>query len=105
MPGDAAPQPLDLREPGVITAEVVSRLQPGMPRAEVEGIVGLPPADLVQPITANNGRFTYTTSYLANLEPTAHPLVGPRPIPRTLIGLEFDATRPGHPLVKIHLPT
>ena len=108
------PMPLDFtgrvpvaQRPAVITADLMSRLHPGMTRVDVEGLVGPPPAAMVQPVTNVDGRLTYRANYLANLESDVrqHQETGSsQPVPPTVISLEFDATRPGHPLVKVHLP-
>lgn len=92
----------------------ISRLKPGMTRAEVEKLVGLPDADRVYPVTVADGRATYHAAYEADLgpAPTVRPIASRRiksppvtdPATRTLVTLEFDATKPGHPLVGIHYP-
>lgn len=88
--------------PGVVTADLLPRLQPGMARVEVEELIGAPPAQFVFPVTNVDGRFIYRASYLANLDPM--PTSTPRgPIPRSTISLDFDASRTGHPLVKVHV--
>jgi hypothetical protein len=84
-----------------------------MYRADVEGLIGLPPADLVYPVSEVDGRLTYRMTYLANLDPmgppnTVRPITGRPPtpaIPKSLISLEFDASLPGHPLIRVHIPT
>lgn len=110
----APPEPEDRvpswTEPQVVTQDMVARLQPGMPRAEVEAVIGRPPATLVQPVTEVDGRFVYRTTYLANLDelppatirdisrkPTFRPAVV-----KTVIALDFDASQPGHPLIRVH---
>ena len=93
-----------LPRPGVVTADLIPRLQPGMTRTAVENLIGPPPDDQLQPVTNVEGRLTYRASYPANLGP-AVPLPPGKAAPgRVTIGLEFDATRPGHPLVKVHIP-
>ena len=97
------------------TAQVLSKLKPGMTRAEVEGLVGLPADGDIHPATVADGRVTYHTSYEADLgpAPTVRPTRIPRPrtqpgepnsTPRTLVTLEYDASKPGHPLLGIHYP-
>lgn len=97
------------------TAQALLKLKPGMTRVEVEGLVGLPEATDIQPATIADGRVTYQTSYEADLElpPTVRPIRSPRPMPRdpmvqpgtrTRVVLEFDATKPGHPLLGVHYP-
>lgn len=99
------------RVPGVVTSDLVPQLRPGMSRSEVEAIIGPPPADLVTPVAESNGRMTYHAAYLANLDArpplrtdmTNRRAIPPQPpIAKSVITLEFDATRPGHPLVRVH---
>src|SRR5438067_10234043 len=37
--------------PGVVTSDLLPRLQPGMARVEVEELIGTPPAQLVHPVS------------------------------------------------------
>lgn len=98
-----------VRSPGLVTPELVPQLRPGMSRSEVEALIGPPPADLVTPVVESNGRMTYHASYLANLDaPAPKPenfsrrsVPAPQPVAKSVISLEFDATRPGHPLVRV----
>jgi hypothetical protein len=91
------------------TAQVLPKLKPGMTRAEVEELVGVPAAQDILPATVVDGKVRYCTTYEADLEPpptvrpirTAHGRP-PRPSARTVVALEFDATKPGHPLISIH---
>jgi hypothetical protein len=94
------------------TAQVLPKLKPGMTRAEVEGLVGVPDARDIHPVQVFEGRVIYHTTYEIDLDPpqTVRPI---RPMPktpkavprdRTLITLEFDATQPGHPLLGILYP-
>ena len=62
---------------------------------------------MIHPVRNVGGRLTYRASYPANLDQprTAPPgEVFPAPIPKSMIGLEFDLTTPGHPLVKVYIP-
>jgi hypothetical protein len=97
------------------TAEILSKLKPGMTRAEVEGLVGVPAPQDIHPVTVADGKVTYRTAYEADFgpAPTVRPIHTPRPQPvgrdplpkgRTLVTLEFDATKPGHPLLSVHFP-
>jgi hypothetical protein len=106
------PQPFETMEanPQVI-ARVLHKLKPGMTRTEVEGLVGRPAPHDVHPATVADGRVTYRACYEADLEPpsTVRPIrptrpVVARPADRTLVTLEFDATKPGHPLIEVHYP-
>jgi len=95
----------DPSRPGVVTADLITRLHPGMTRVDVEELIGLPPAGLVQPVSSVDGKLIYRASYLANLEPRRDSVpAGASPSPRSIIALEYDAGRPGHPLVKVHIP-
>jgi len=105
------PEPLvpfrDPSRPSVVTADLITQLQPGMTRVEVEELIGLPPAQLVHPVSKVDGRLTYRASYLANLEPPRGQPAGAAPLipaARSMIALEYDATRPGHPLLKVYVP-
>jgi hypothetical protein len=96
------------------TAQALTKLKPGMTRSEVEGLVGAPSADNILPVTVSDGKVTYQTAYEADFGPpaTVRPITprphGPRAAPagkeRTRVTLEFDATKPGHPLLGIHYP-
>lgn len=96
------------------TAHALPRLRPGMTRTEVEGLVGPAAADDISPAVVAGGRVTYHMAYEADLGPpsTVRPVKPPRaratltaePANRTLVTLEFDATKPGHPLVGVHYP-
>jgi hypothetical protein len=90
-------------------------LKPGMPRAEVEKLLGAPAAEHVYPATIADGRVTYHAAYEADLgpPPTIRPIRAPHRhavvrepdvAGRTLVTLEFDATKPGHPLLGVHFP-
>lgn len=94
------------------TAHAFPKLKPGMPRSEVEGLIGAPAAGSTSPaVITDGGRVTYHTQYEADLGPVATV----RPIERAkrseprreavaIVTLEFDATRPGHPLLMIYYP-
>lgn len=101
--------------PSVVTPDLVPQLKPGMSRSEIEALIGPPPADMVSPVVEADGRFTYRVGYLANLDPhpvrSAPVVVGrrllpapPAAVPKSLLALEFDASKPGHPLVSIQYP-
>jgi hypothetical protein len=94
-------QARDGARPGVVTADLIPKLQLGMARVAVEELIGQPPAGLVHPVTMVDGKFIYRASYLANLD-SGPPMSAPAP--RSIIALEFDAGRPGHPLLKVHVP-
>jgi hypothetical protein len=93
----------------VAFATVLPKLKPGMTRAEVEQLAGAP--GNTHPASVNGDRVTYHTAYEADFgaPPTVRPI---RPMPkppaepgtRGTVTLEFDATRPGHPLVNVHYP-
>lgn len=107
IPEDAEPKPVE-------PTRGIPKLKPGMTRAEVEKLVGGPVENHVSPATVTDGRVTYHAAYEADFGPaaTVRPIPRPRfktlievPLPdRTLVTLEFDATRPGHPLVGVHYP-
>lgn len=90
---------------------VLTKLKPGMTRSEVERLVGAPAAEHVYPATIAEGRVTYQAAYEADFgpAPTVRPIRTPRALreaapPRALVTLEFDATKPGHPLLDIYYP-
>jgi hypothetical protein len=114
VPIPPPPPPDRPQGPSVVTPEQVPQLKPGMTRSEVEAIIGPPPAGLVSPVSESEGRMTYTAAYLANLDPGPTPVRGPMPvgrrlppppnsIPKSMIALEFDASKPGHPLLNVHI--
>lgn len=94
-------------------AAALPKLKPGMSRAEVELLVGAP--ENIHPATVTGDRVTYHTAYEADFgaPATVRPI---RPVPkapadpkgpaagRAIVTLEFDATRPGHPLLNVHYP-
>jgi hypothetical protein len=94
------------------TVQVFSKLKPGMTRTEVEDLVGTPASKDIHPATIIDGRVTYHTTYEADLgpPPTVRPIRLPRPHPTEhdakplVVVLEFDATKPGHPLIDVHYP-
>jgi hypothetical protein len=67
--------------------DVLAKLKPGMLRADVEAILG--PAKSVESIRKGNGRLSYQATFVFE---SMHPPLPP-------LELEFDATRPGHPLI------
>lgn len=85
----------------VVTADL-RHLQPGMPRIEIEKLIGPPHEGLVYPVAMVDGKFIYRASYSANLGSSSP---ASAPVARTVISLEFDAGRPGHPLLAIQLPS
>lgn len=97
----------------VVSAAALPKLKPGMTRAEVEGMLGAPPADQIHAITVNAERITYRTTYElseSELPMTVRPIqsrtrVPARPAdPLSFVALEFDASLPGHPLVGVLYP-
>jgi hypothetical protein len=76
-----------------------------MSRTEVEGVLGPPPADRVLPVRGDAA--TYLTGYPALFGPVPPVQITRRtlpPRPDAHVALEFDASRPGHPLVQVHYP-
>jgi hypothetical protein len=92
-----------------IPLAVLPKLKPGMSRAQVETLVGLPAPERIHPVTASDGRLTYRTAYDlagADLPMTVRPIRPqpriPQPVqPQALVALEYDASQPGHPLVEV----
>lgn len=67
--------------------DILAKLKPGMLRADVEAILG--PAKSVDSIRSGDGRLSYRATFARD---PMHPPLPP-------LELEFDATRPGHPLI------
>jgi hypothetical protein len=98
------PNPYDI-------GQALPKLKPGMTRAEVEELVGVPAPRDILPATVVDGKVRYRTTYEADLgaPSTVRPLRIPRPQlerdshpnARTFVTLEFDATQPGHPLLDV----
>lgn len=96
------------------TVELLSRVKPGMPRVEVERLIGLPEPEQIQAVTETNGRLTYRTAYEleeAKLPMTIRPTQqkSTRTPKNTIesksqLTFEYDATKPGHPLIEVHFP-
>jgi hypothetical protein len=98
------------------TAQVLAKLKPGMTRAEVEGVLGTPGPQDIHPATISDGIVTYNTTYTADLGPPATvrpirphpkfpvPVRDAKPATPTVVILQFDATKPGHPLLGIYYP-
>jgi hypothetical protein len=95
-----------------VLAEMLPKVKPGMTRVEVERLIGPPKPDQIQAVTESNGRLTYLTSYdleEANLPRTIRPIktkTTNKPNntvePKTHATLEYDASKPGHPLIEVH---
>lgn len=109
-PAAARSRPLP-PDPAVVDLDMLPQLQPGMSRAEVEDVIGLPPSGHVEPIAGGiNGRVTYRTAYPMDLTRGGGRRGGraappPAPAgPQCCIAFEFDATLPGHPLVNVYYP-
>ena len=94
-----------------VSVEILPKVKPGMTRVEVEQLLGPPNPDQIHAVTESNGRLTYTTAY--ELEEMRVPMTI-RPIrqksardpnkldePKTHVTLEYDASKPGHPLIEL----
>jgi hypothetical protein len=96
------------------TVELLSKVKPGMPRVEVERLIGPPNPEQIQAVTETNGRLTYRTAYEleeAKLPMTIRPTQqkSTRTPKNTIesksqLTFEYDATKPGHPLIEVHFP-
>jgi hypothetical protein len=87
-PHPAPPVPaVTSRESRPKAEDILAKLRPGMLRADVEAILG--PAKSVDSIRSGDGRLSYRATFASN---PMHPPLPP-------LELEFDATRPGHPLI------
>lgn len=99
-----------------VSVGMLSKVKPGMTRIEVEQILGPPAPDQLQPVTQTNGGLTYCTAYeLINSElPTTIRPIQPKasrtsiqstPVdPKSQVTLQYDASKPGHPLIEVHYP-
>ena len=74
-------------------------LQPGMLRAEVEQQLGPPAPRDIRPIERANGRVVYRTHYPAYLELPL--MLSPHVRGYCEAVLEYDASSPGHPLLRV----
>lgn len=102
------------RESRPLSVAVLPRLKAGMTRSQVEGVVGPPSDDSLHPVSLIGGRMTYCTAYdlaepdLSTVRPIApRSRVLPRPPapltpPKSLVALEYDASKPGHPLIEVY---
>jgi hypothetical protein len=79
--------------------DALQSLQLGMRRVEVEGILGRPDPGLVGPVQRAGDRATFSTRYPAFV--TGQLWFAPEVRGRCEAVLEYDATRPGHPLVRL----
>ncbi len=114
VPPRRLPPGVEVTANGKAPAQALSKLKPGMTRAEVEGLVGVPLPIDISPVTVADGRVTYHTTYEADPEPPptvrrirtprVPPPRDPRPTARVVVVLEFDATKPGHPLLDVYYP-
>jgi len=69
--------------------DILAKLKPGMLRVDVEAVLGR--ATSVDSIRTGNGRLSYRATFARD---PLHPPLPP-------LELEFDATRPGHPLIMV----
>jgi hypothetical protein len=111
-----APELPALPRPGsVVPIDKIPQLKPGMSRVVVENILGAPRPEQLGPIVVQDGRATYQTTYPIDLDPvplntvrpTRHPPRPPAPANLTtdpVLTLEFDASQPGHPLLRVRYP-
>jgi hypothetical protein len=85
------------------TIQVMSKLKPGMTWTEVEQLVGAPAPQDLHPATTADGKVIYRAAYEPDLgAPAVRPTERDRdPKSRVVVTLEFDATRPGHPLLGV----
>lgn len=104
--------PLPPEEERARSIALLPKIRPGMTRVEVEGILGPPAADAIHPVTVTGDQARYRAAYdLADPEPpaTVRPIRPFRlpshfreaPAPGVRVALEYDATKPGHPLIEV----
>ncbi len=96
-----------------VTVEMLPKLKVGMTRIEVERLLGPPAADQLQPVTQTNGSPTYCTAYelidseipmtIRPIQPKSARIPPDRTVEtKTHVTLEYDASKPGHPLIEVH---
>jgi hypothetical protein len=91
---------------------MLPKLKPGMTRTEVEQLIGPPEPDQIQPVTQTNGSLTYCTAYelvgsqplmtIRPIQPKASRIPNKPAEPKSHVTLEYDASKPGHPLIEVH---
>jgi hypothetical protein len=109
--------PAPVRGSSAVPRDKIAILKPGMSRVVVEDIIGAPQPDQLGPILVQeDGRVTYQTTYPIDLDAVNLNTVKPirrRPLPLPppgqpridpLLTLEFDASQPGHPLLRVQCP-
>ena len=97
-----------------VTVGMLPKLKPGMTRIEVEQLLGPPAADQLQPVTQTNGSPTYCTAYelidseipmtIRPIQPKTARIPDRSAETKTHVTLEYDASKPGHPLIEVHYP-
>jgi hypothetical protein len=88
-PPDSPADTRDERETGPKADEILTKLKTGMLRGDVEVLLGKPAN--VDSVRGADGRLSYLATF--SRDRVRPPLV-----------LEFDATRPGHPLLLVAQP-
>ncbi|WP_010038727.1 hypothetical protein [Gemmata obscuriglobus] len=73
----------------------MARLQPGLPRTEVEGLLGTAAAR-IHPANVRDNKVTYLATY----EITSPLTAGDS---RTVVTVEYDAAKPGHTLLSVQV--
>jgi hypothetical protein len=110
-------EPAPVRVSSAVPITKIPQLKPGMSRVTVENILGAPLPEQLGPILVQDGRATYQTTYPVDLDPVPLNTIQParRPLPpppppvsrtstEVVITLEFDASRTGHPLLRVQYP-
>jgi hypothetical protein len=88
----------------IVSTAALPKLKLGMTRAEVEQLLGTPPADHIQAVIVNADRITYQTIYElfeSNLPLVTRARAKLTDNPESFVALEFDASQPGHPLLGV----
>jgi hypothetical protein len=97
-----------------VSVEMLPKLKPGMTRIEVEWLLGPPAPDQLQPVIQTNGCPTYCTAYelidseipmtIRPIQPKTARVPAQSVETKSHVTLEYDASKPGHPLIEIHYP-
>ncbi|MDY3552279.1 hypothetical protein R5W24_001359 [Gemmata sp. JC717] len=89
------PPPRPESAPPDRVGQLLARLQPGLPRTEVEGLLGTAAAR-IHPVKVRDNKVTYVAVY----EVTSPLTAGDS---RTVVTVEYDATQPGHTLLSVQV--
>ncbi|MDY3558815.1 hypothetical protein R5W23_005972 [Gemmata sp. JC673] len=90
------PPPRPESAPPDRVGQLLARLQPGLPRTEVERTLGAA-AVRISPVNVRDNKVTYTATYELAIQPAA------RDSDYVVVTIEYDATQPGHTLLSVQV--